>query len=116
MHKKLVAVLIMITAALAVATYASAGAGCCAIPHRAAMASSSASEKVSTLHIEGMTCGACATAVKHVLTSVNGVKSATVSYEKNSAVVTYEPAKVSPDQLARAVEQKLPTYKAKVVK
>ncbi len=115
MKRNLIAVLITLTAALGVASYASAGAGCCTVPHRTA-ASSNASEKVATLHITGMTCGSCATAVKHVLTGVNGVKAATVSYQKNSAVVTYEPAKVTPDKIALAIEQKLPTYKANVVK
>lgn len=116
MKKNLAAVLITITAALGVATYASAGAGCCTIPQRNAAAASTASEKVTTLHIEGMTCGSCATAVRHVLTGVKGVKSATVSYEKNSAVVTYEPAKVTPGKLALAITEKLPAYKAKVIK
>jgi len=112
MKKNLIAILVTVGAALGVATYAGAGR---AIPQRAA-ASSTASEKVATLHIEGMTCGSCATAVKRVLTKVDGVKAATVSYEKNSAVVTYDPAKVTPEKIARAVEEKLPTYKAKVIK
>jgi copper chaperone CopZ len=115
MKKTLIAIFVTVGAALGVATYAGASAGCCAIPQRTA-ASSAASEKIATLHIEGMTCGSCATAVKRVLTKVDGVKAATVSYEKNSAVVTYEPAKVTPDEIARAVEQKLPTYKAKVIR
>ncbi|HVT02460.1 MAG TPA: heavy-metal-associated domain-containing protein [Thermoanaerobaculia bacterium] len=115
MRKNLLVILITITAALGVAGFASAGTGSCAIPQRTA-AASTASQKVATLHIDGMTCGSCATAVKHVLTSMNGVKAATVSYEKKSAVVTYEPAKVTPDKLALAIEQKLPTYKARVIK
>lgn len=115
MKKNLIAILVTVGAALGVATYAGAGVGCCAIPQQTA-ASSTASEKVVTLHIEGMTCGSCATAVKRVLTKVDGVKAATVSYEKKSAVVTYEPAKVTPETIARAVEEKLPTYKAKVIK
>ncbi len=115
MKKTLIAILVTTGVALGAATYAGAGVGCCAIPQRTA-ASSSASEKVATLHIKGMTCGSCATAVKRVLTKVDGVKAATVSYEKNSAVVTYEPAKVTPEKIARTVEEKLPTYKAKVIK
>ena len=115
MKKNLVAVLITLTAALGIATYASAGAGCCAIPKRTAV-SSRPSQRVVTLHVDGMTCGSCATAVKHVLTGVPGVKAATVSYERNSALVTYEPANVTPEKLALAIEQKLPTYKARVIK
>lgn len=54
--------------------------------------------------------------MKRVLTKVNGVKSATVSFEKKNAVVTYDPSKVTAQKIASAVEEKLPTYKAKVVK
>ena len=115
MQKNLIVILITVTTALGVATYAAAGIGCCTIPQRTA-ASSTAREEVATLHIDGMTCGSCAAAVKHVLTGVDGVKAASVSYERKSAVVTYDSAKVTPDKIARAVEEKLPTYKAKVVK
>lgn len=114
MKKSLIAILTTAAAALAVTTYAGAGAACGVTPQPSA-ASSDATEKVATLHIEGMTCGSCATAVRRVLTRVEGVKAATVSYESKSAVVTYEPAKVSPETIARAVEEKLPTYKATVV-
>lgn len=114
MKKTLIAILTTVAAGLAVATYAGAGTGCCAFPQRTA-AASTATEKVATLHIEGMTCGSCATAVRRVLTRVDGVKAATVSYKSKSAVVTYEPAKVTPENIARGVEEKLPTYKAKVV-
>lgn len=122
--KKATAVFVLLFALLGLSGFASAGGGCCALfasttrtaAARNVKASSSASEKIATLHIKGMTCGSCATAVKRVLTKVDGVKTATVSYEKKSAVVTYEPAKVTPEKIARAVEEKLPTYKAKVIK
>jgi copper chaperone CopZ len=114
MKKNLIAILVTLSAALGIASYASAGVGCCAIPNRTA-ASAAATEKVATLQIEGMTCGSCAIAVKRVLTKVDGVKTAAVSYEKNNAVVSYDPTKVTPEKIARAVEEKLPTYKAKVV-
>ncbi len=64
--------------------------------------------------IEGMTCGACATSVKIVLGKIEGVSAARVSHEEKSAVVTYDPAKVTPQQLADTVNEKLP-YKATVV-
>lgn len=76
----------------------------------------SAAEKVTTLHVEGMTCGSCAAAVKHVLKKVDGVKDAQVSYEEKSAVVTYDAAKVTPAEIARSITEKLPAYKATVVK
>lgn len=113
--KNILAAVAIIIAAFGVASFASAGGGCCAIPQRS-VSTDAAAEKVVSLHIEGMICGSCEIAVKRVLTKVEGVKAATVSYEKKSAVVTYEPAKVTPETIARAVEEKLPTYKVTVAK
>lgn len=61
----------------------------------------------ATLHIEGMTCVGCATSVKLVLLKTSGVVSADVSYEKKQAVVTYDPDKTSPLQIAKAVSKEL---------
>ncbi len=69
---------------------------------------------VAILHIDGMTCGACATSAKIVLGKQKGVKSAGVSYAKKTAVVEYDPAMTSAKKLAAAVEASLP-YKARVV-
>lgn len=101
-----------IVAAVAVAWIAGANPGCCLIPR--ASAATAPALKVATLHIEGMTCGACATAVKQVLKKVDGVKQAQVSYNEKKGVVTYDPAKVSPERIAHAVREKLPAYKATV--
>ncbi len=112
--KKSLAVMVIVTAAaLGVAFIGNASSGCCLIP-QASAATQSAS--VTTLHIEGMTCSSCATAVKHVLRSVAGVKDAQVSFEKKTGVVTYDPAKVTSAAIAHAVEEKLPAYKATVIK
>lgn len=75
---------------------------------------SGGSTSTAVLHVEGMTCGACATSVKIVLKKVDGVVGAAVSYEKNRAVVEYDPARVSPAKLVAAIEAKLP-YRARVV-
>ena len=69
---------------------------------------------VATLHIDGMTCGACATSTKIVLKKQNGVKKADVSYAKKTATVEYDPAVTSAKKLAAAVEASLP-YKARVI-
>ena len=71
---------------------------------------------LAIFHIEGMTCGSCATAVKQVIKKVDGVKDARVSYAEKRAVVTYDPEKVTPEKIAHAVSEKLPTYKATVEK
>ncbi len=71
---------------------------------------------LAILHIDGMTCGSCAMAVKRVLKKVDGVKDARVSYEEKKAMVTYDAAKVTAERIARTVSEKLPTYKATVMK
>jgi mercuric ion binding protein len=68
--------------------------------------------KVVALKIEGMTCGGCVFGVKKVLTRLNGVSKAVVSYETRSAVVTFDPAKVTVDQMVVAI--KTLGYKATV--
>ena len=69
---------------------------------------------IATLHISGMTCGACATSAKIVLKKQNGVRKADVSYAKKSATVEYDPSVTSGRKLAAAIEAALP-YKAQVV-
>lgn len=114
---KKVLAFVLLFASLGLAGIANAGGGCCAIREpSAAVQVSAASEKVTTLHIEGMTCASCAIAVKRVLKGVEGVKDAQVSYEEKKGVVTYDPAKVTPEKIARAIEKKLPTYKATIIK
>jgi len=94
-----------------------ASAGCCVIPQRTAAATAAKSQaRVATLHIEGMTCGSCATAVRRVLSKIDGVKDAQVSFEEKKGVVTYDAARVNPEKIVHAIEEKLPPYKATVVK
>ena len=80
---------------------------------RAATVSASATDSSTvTLHIEGMTCGGCVIGVRKVLERLDGVLKADVSYEKQRAVVTYDPTKVSVDQMIAAI--KTLKYKATV--
>lgn len=58
-----------------------------------------------TLKINGMMCSHCEAAVKKTLESLNGVKSAEVSYEKGTAIVHLN-AEVSNEVLKTAVEAK----------
>jgi copper ion binding protein len=54
-----------------------------------------------TLHIEGMSCGHCLNAVQRALGALPGVE--TESVQIGRAVVRYDEAKVTPDQIAGAV-------------
>ena len=69
--------------------------------------------KTVTLRVEGMTCGGCVLGVRKVLTKLDGVSKAEVSYEDQRAVVTYDPAKVTVEQMIAAI--KTLGYKATVI-
>jgi copper ion binding protein len=66
----------------------------------------------ATISVEGMTCGGCVASVRQALLKREGVKSADVSLEKKQAIVKYDPAKVTPEQLVEAINQT--GYKAKL--
>ena len=65
------------------------------------------------LHVEGMTCGGCTLATREVLTRLDGVEKAVVTYEPPRAVVTFDPRKVSVPQMIAAI--KTLGYRATVV-
>jgi Cu+-exporting ATPase len=55
------------------------------------------------LPIEGMTCASCATRIEKRLNKLAGVE-ATVNYATENAAVTFDPARVAPEDLVAAVE------------
>lgn len=55
------------------------------------------------LSVEGMTCSACVARVERGLTRIPGVKRAAVNLVSGSAVVSYVPDQVSPEQLSQRV-------------
>jgi copper chaperone CopZ len=57
-----------------------------------------------TLSIRGMTCAACATGIERALRKVPDVQSASVSLDKQEAVVVVKPGRVQTDHLIQAVE------------
>lgn len=57
-----------------------------------------------TLSVPGMTCAACPITVKKALTRLDGVQSVSVSYQKLTAVVTFDDAKVNLQKLTKATE------------
>lgn len=62
--------------------------------------------KVCTLKVNGMTCEVCTTAVKLAAKKIDGVKDAVVSYKNGTADITYDPAKTTPDAIAKIVTEK----------
>lgn len=57
-----------------------------------------------TLAVKGMTCGGCVVGTRTVLTRLPGVVKAAVSYEKGTAVVTYDPRKATVEQMIAAIK------------
>lgn len=62
-----------------------------------------AATRTITLAVKGMTCGGCVIGTRTVLTRLPGVSRAAVSYEKGTAVVTYDPRKVTVEQMIAAI-------------
>lgn len=63
-----------------------------------------ATSRTVTLAVKGMTCGGCVLGTRKVLTRLPGVSKADVSYEKGTAVVTYDPRKVTVEQMVAAIK------------
>lgn len=72
---------------------------------KAQAASSNVTLATASIRVEGMTCGGCAASVHQALAKREGVKSVEVSLEKKQAIVKYDPTKVTPEQLAEAINQ-----------
>ena len=60
--------------------------------------------ETATIKVDGMSCGGCVKSVTGVLTALDGVASADVSLERKQAVVEFDAAKVTRDQLKAAIE------------
>lgn len=67
-----------------------------------------------TLALDGMTCASCGATIRLTLKKLDGVKDATVSFKDKRAEVTYDPARVTPDRMVKAIEDA--GYKARVEK
>jgi len=68
------------------------------------MSAASAQQPVNiTLTIGGMHCPACSNRITKALRSLPGVVDAEVSLEQRQAIVTYEPAAMTPELLQQAV-------------
>lgn len=61
---------------------------------------------VTTLAVEGMTCGACTSAVEGGFKDVSGVKSMSISLLSERAVVEHDPSILSPEAIAQIIEDR----------
>ena len=60
--------------------------------------------ETTTIKVDGMSCGGCVKSVTGVLTAQDGVAKAEVSLEQKQAVVEFDAAKVTRDQLKAVIE------------
>lgn len=61
-------------------------------------------EKID-LHVEGMHCGSCAIGIQMLVSQMDGVTSASADYEGKKASVEFDPAKVTRDQIIKAIAE-----------
>lgn len=66
------------------------------------------SEKVQSakMTIDGMSCSACQSTVKRTMKSLEGVTHVEVSLENKIAYFIYDPKKIKPEQIQKAVNDK----------
>ncbi len=69
---------------------------------------------VARFAVSGMTCGSCATTARVALRRIPGVYDARVSYDSATAVVRYDPSRVTPAQIAEQLERRT-GYRAHLV-
>ncbi len=60
--------------------------------------------ETTTIKVDGMSCGGCVKSVSGVLTALDGVAKAEVSLEQKQAVVEFDAAKVTREQLRAVIE------------
>ncbi|KAG6009151.1 hypothetical protein E4U21_003220 [Claviceps maximensis] len=60
----------------------------------------------TTIAVEGMTCGACTSAVESGFKDVAGIQSFSISLLSERAVIKHDPSVVTPEQVAEIIEDK----------
>jgi copper chaperone CopZ len=72
----------------------------------AVSAGAHATDKPVVLKVSGMSCAACAKTVEKAAKKIDGVKAAKVSEPKGEAEITYDPARTSPEAIAKWISEK----------
>ena len=71
--------------------------------------------KMCSLKVSGMVCSACANTVEKAVKKIDGVKTIKADQPTGIAAVTYDPAKTTPEAIAKVINGKTP-FKAEVQK
>lgn len=103
---------------LSAATCGGCGGTCSAsITHSAILTSrfnNNDNPKTVQLKITGMDCAMCTNAVHRRLSQTEGIIKDGISYENGSAIITYDPARITVEKIIKVIEAT--GYKATVVK
>lgn len=66
---------------------------------------SKADATTTVFAVEGMTCGGCEIGVKVAVKKLDGIEKVTASHAEGRATVTYDPSKVSAEDIEAAIEK-----------
>ncbi len=97
--------------ALGAAPYAAGPLGGAISEARATTSGGDIAERAATaltkaeLEVKGMTCAGCETTVRLALERIPGVGETSVSFERGTAIVDYNPARVTPTEIARELSR-----------
>ncbi len=72
---------------------------------RALAADEETKSVTSVFQVEGMTCGGCEAGVRMKVGKLEGVERVEASYREGKAEVTYDPERVTPDEIIAAIEE-----------
>lgn len=76
-------------------------------------------EAQAIFRVTGMECERCVPAMTRALRNLPGVRDARVMYEEGKAVVVYDSGKVTPEEMAKAIEAQgnaIETYRATLLR
>ncbi len=85
--------------------FAPKGSPVSTITAKSVTSSDAVQDKKVALNIEGMTCAGCVINVENTLKKHPGVKSVAVTLDPAQAVVVYDPSRVEPVQLIKAINE-----------
>lgn len=95
LHRSLVAFLaFLLTSFLAVG---------CSEQEKGQQAVAAGNAREMTIPVEGMSCNSCVASVKSTLKPMEGVERVAVSLADREATITYDPEKVTPEQVRKAI-------------
>ncbi len=66
---------------------------------------STAEHRNAVFQVTGMACDGCEVAVKMAVKKLDGIHQVDASYKEGSAVVSYDPSKVTPEEIEAAIEK-----------